>query len=96
MLPLSLKDTKEDPLKLIQIFTGYEQLISYGLWTPKYSVDITTHELTENILHSVANVTAILDSSTNQKIVFNPIVISIAEKMLLVAYALGLEVNTFL
>lgn len=95
MLPLTFKDTKEDPLRLIQIFTGYEQLISHKLWSPTYSVDITEHELIENILCSVVNISAVKDNTTNRKIVSSPIVMSIAEKLLLVSYALGLKVNIF-
>lgn len=95
MLPLTFKDTKEDPLRLIQIFTGYEQLISHKLWSPTYSADITEHELIENILCSVVNISAVKDNTTNRKIVSSPIVMSIAEKLLLVSYALGLKVNIF-
>lgn len=93
MLPLTFKDTKDDPLRLIQIFTGYEQLISLKLWSPTHSVDITELELIENVLFSVANLSAVKDNMTNRKIVSSPIVMNIAEKLLLISYALGLKVN---
>lgn len=93
LLPLSSKSFKEDPLKLIQLVTGYEQIVSCEILSFDQSSAILTSSLTDNLLDSVVNISAAKDDVTNKKMLCGPILMTLAERMLSLSYAVGLKVS---
>ncbi|XP_054711224.1 DNA-dependent protein kinase catalytic subunit-like, partial [Uloborus diversus] len=79
--PISLKNNP-DPIKMLHLLNGYEQLIKAGI-----------NELANNLLETVWNESIMMDGGSCKKVALSPAAFQLADKMLCVAFGLGVKTD---
>ncbi|GFT93732.1 DNA-dependent protein kinase catalytic subunit [Nephila pilipes] len=93
ILPISLLNSKQDYMQVMQLLKGYELLITNGIETSTIFQRTMQIEIITSLLDSIWNDSLELDGSTFKKRTLTPIAFSLAEQMLSVCYNLELKAD---
>lgn len=93
LIPISLQDSRNNHLQLMQLMSGYKLLINGGLEVSDIFKESSKTELISSFLDTIWNDSVSGDGLTFKKITLTPSAFNLAEKMLSLCYHLGLKVS---